>query len=321
MQFIKKCILVCFLFLSFACQKRNRSFYEKNQRVKVLCTISMIEDVVKMVGKEHIDTLSLIQGNLDPHSYELCKGDSEKFEYADVVLYNGLGLEHGASLHYQLEHNEKAIAVGEWIDSDKRIIVDGATDPHIWMDVGLFANIVDPITQLLGELDKEHAPIFLQNAQVLKENMCALHQEMFEALKDIDINKRQLITTHDAFRYFVRAYMAPKEEVTNHTWHYRLTSPEGLAPEGQVSTLDIRRIVDFAIDRKTHVLFAESNLSKTSLKKICDAAKKNGFELKIADRPLFGDAMMQTEKAFSYGKTMLYNAQTIKEALSEVENE
>lgn len=316
-------MLITLFMIAFGCTKKHttRLFFESNGKLKVLCTLSMIEDVVKEVGGGYVDTLALIQGDLDPHSYELCKGDDEKLHYADLIFYNGLGLEHGASLNYHLQRTKKAIAVGNFVDKGRLIEVEGVIDPHIWMDVSIWKEIVDPIAKLLAEKDPKNKKEYFKNAQALKEKMSRIHEQMQSILKAVNPNRRHLITTHDAFHYFVRAYMAKEEEIATNDWVARLIAPEGLAPEGQVSTLDIKRILDFTKKTRVEVVFAESNLSQTSLKKIVDAARKNGICLTIAKEPLYGDAMMKSTGPFVYGATLLYNAKTIANHLKGGMNE
>ena len=95
-----------------------------NGKVKVLTTIAMIADLVKAIGDGHVDTLTLIKGELDPHSYQLVKGDDEKFASAQLIFFNGLGLEHGPSLQQQLYHSPNAIGLGDKIkDADPKKIL------------------------------------------------------------------------------------------------------------------------------------------------------------------------------------------------------
>ena len=102
--------IICFLLVlltMFSCDdnslhERHREWMDSNGKLKVLCTTVIIKDVVEGVGGEYIDVISLINGGLDPHSYELVKGDNEKFQCAEVIFSNGLGLESGTSLQYLL---------------------------------------------------------------------------------------------------------------------------------------------------------------------------------------------------------------------------
>ena len=100
-------------------QKRQAQFQqwiENNGKVKVLSTTAMINDLVQKVGGVHVDAMTLIQGELDPHSYQLVKGDDEKLNFAQIIFYNGLGLEHGPSLYHYLLNNQNALALGDSID-------------------------------------------------------------------------------------------------------------------------------------------------------------------------------------------------------------
>ena len=114
--------LLAFLFL-LGCQasstsKRQglREWMEPNGKLKVLATTGMIADLVKAVGGDEIDIMTLIHGDLDPHSYQLVKGDDEKLGFANLIFSNGLGLEHSPSIHQALAHNpERAVALGDEI--------------------------------------------------------------------------------------------------------------------------------------------------------------------------------------------------------------
>ena len=146
MKWIFSLIIMCFLFA--ACEKRAKSPYmEENGKIKVLSTTAMIDDLVGAIGGDEIDHLSLIIGEIDPHSYELVKGDDEKLSRATIIFYNGLGLEHGASLSKHLKSHSRALGLGDILyreNPEPFIYVDGQLDPHFWMDVALFAKAIDP---------------------------------------------------------------------------------------------------------------------------------------------------------------------------------
>ena len=311
-------IFVLILFgLSFfalsSCRSKGKvqSWFDPNDKMKVLSTTAMIDDLVKRVGGKYVDATPLIQGELDPHSYELVKGDAEKFQFAGIIFHNGLGLEHGASLKYQLVQNKKAIALGDVIDQADLIEVDGVIDPHIWMDAKIFAKLCEPIAYHLGQLDPNHRSHYYKNAKELREKILNAHFEVQNLLKEVKNRHRYLVTTHDAFRYFVRAYLATDAEKKDGSWQTRLASPEGFAPEGQISPVDIERIIHFATKNEVSVIFAESNLSKNALNKVVDVVGQKGKMIEIAPDALYGDVMYR-----SYLETLLYNANVLKTALN-----
>lgn len=260
---------------------------EDSGKPKVLSTIAMIDDLVREIGGEQIDALTLITGETDPHTYELVKGDDEKFERADVVFANGLGLEHGASLSERISAHPNSIVLGEVLSVNDRIYVDGQTDPHIWMDVNLFMQTIDPIVTALTQLVPEGEAEFKQRAEALKATMKKTDALFQTRMHKIPKEKRYLITTHDAFNYFSKRYMTE----TGECWRVRCMAPEGLSPEGQLTLGDIKRVVNFLSERDVHVLFTESNVNADSLRKIAEVSAHRGKSVEIADDALLGDSM------------------------------
>lgn len=301
-------------------QKRQTHFQQwvhNNGKVKVLCTTAIIDDLVKQVGGEYVDTIALIQGQLDPHSYQLVKGDDEKLAFAQVIFYNGLGLEHGPSLHTYLVRNPKAIALGDLVDRQKPgliIYVHGQKDPHMWMDIALFAKTIPFIVQALSQQDPAHAVDYAANGQKLQAEMGEVHEQVKNIMHQVPENKRYLVTSHDAFNYFARAYLSGNGEIESGEWEKRFAAPEGLAPESQLSVTDIKAIIQYLKRYQIHLLFPESNVSRDSIRKIVQAGKEQGLDVQIACCPLYGDAMGEPgSEGDSYLKMILYNARTLSE--------
>lgn len=263
------------------------SWMEDTGRPKVLSTVAMIDDLVRKIGGDKIDALTLITGETDPHTYELVKGDDEKFECADLVFANGLGLEHGASLIQRILAHPNSVFLGDAIPQNERIYVDDQVDPHIWMDVNLFMQTIDPITLALIKLLPEEKDEFRARANHLKEAMVKADELFKKRIHAIPKDKRYLITTHDAFNYFSKRYMTEEGE----SWRVRCMAPEGLSPEGQLTLGDIKRVVNFLIERDVHVLFTESNVNADSLRKIAEISIHRGKQVEIADDALLGDSM------------------------------
>ena len=286
---------------------------KENGRVKVLSTIAQIGDLVAAIGGERIDHWTLVASELDPHSYELVKGDGEKLTRADLVFYNGLGLEHGASLSSFLHSSPKAVAVGDTIRriSPEAILQkEGVVDPHVWMDVSLWKKSVQPITQKLIEKDPDGASYYLERSAKLEEELEKTHQYVQDLLKRVPSEKRYLVTSHDAFRYFARTYLVEGDEKE---WSHRLTAPEGLAPDGQLNPVDIQRVIDFLKVHQIRVVFPESNVSKDAVVKIATASQKLGFDVLVCKTPLCGDST----SGFSYSQMMRHNADVISKFLQE----
>jgi manganese/zinc/iron transport system substrate-binding protein len=280
--FLKKIFLFLLVSSVICCTRvetKDSKWRQANGKLKILTTIAMIDDLVKQIGGEDVDSIPLIRGELDPHSYELVKGDDEKFARADIVFYNGLGLEHGLSLRQNLQGHPFSIAVAEPLLSKNPpviLTVDGEYDPHIWMDIALWMETIDPIVIALSKKDPAHAASYRERGEHLRQKLADADKKMYEMLQAIPPERRYLVTSHDAFHYFTRHYLAiPGEE----NWELRCRAPEGLAPEAQMSVNDVIEIVSHIETYKITVLFPESNVSKDSLRKILNASKEKGFNV------------------------------------------
>lgn len=287
-----------------------------NGKIKVLSTTAIINDIVQQISGDHVDTLTLIQGELDPHSYQLVKGDDEKLSTAQIIFYNGLGLEHGPSLRSYLDQSSKAKGLGDEVrkeDPSVILTVDGSVDPHLWMDVSLWAQIVPHIVSSLSEHDPEHAVEYRQRGELVQAKMLEKHRHLKSDMARVPPEQRYLTTSHDAFNYFARAYMAVDGE---QDWQKRFMAPEGLAPDSQLNPADIRLILDHLKQVRVHVIFPESNVSQSSIRKLIDAGKELGLNLCIVPEPLYSDALGRPgSQGDTYLKMVEYNVRTISKYL------
>ncbi len=294
-----------------------REWMTPNEQVKVLCTTEMISDIVRYVGDGHVDTLTLICGELDPHSYELVKGDAEKFAVADVVFFNGLGLEHGASLYNQIHLHSHAVRVTRAIPDEALIREGDQIDPHVWMDVSLWKKTIEPVVGALSAERPEYAADFQKRARELHALLEEEDAKITALLHTLPASRRYIVTTHDAFQYFTRRYLSEAEEVTGNSWMSRCSAPEGLAPDSQMSMHDILSICDYLVEHEIPVVFPESNLSPDSLRKVASVCKQRGFPVLICTKPLYGDSVgSKKDNADSYVGMMRSNARTIHSYLS-----
>ena len=268
----------------------DRLFALENGKPKVLVTTTMILDLVRYIGDDTIDTLPLIRGDLDPHSYELVKGDGEKLERADLVFYNGLGLEHGWSLRHNLENNPKAHAVGSVLPESTLFYVDGKVDPHVWMDVSLWSLTLAPIVDALTTLVPEKGLLYQKRAASLLEKLNQLDRAVMTKLQKISPEKRYLVTSHDAFNYFAKRYLATEKERSSGMWQKRVEAPEGLAPEAKLGIKDVQKIIEHVKTFDIHILFPETNVNRDSLNKILQAGASCGLTLAFSKEALFADA-------------------------------
>lgn len=313
--------LLCMFILGLAllgCSSKDtcgsmHQFMKDNGKIKVLSTIAMIDNLVQEIGGKHIDHICLITGEIDPHSYELVKGDGEKFDRADIVFSNGLGLEHGASIKERVKSHQNSVVLGDHLYRQCReelLMIDGQIDPHVWMDIALWARNIEPIVASLSKQDPEHAEEFAANGERFKHAMMQNHSRIYTAMQSIPEHKRFLVTSHDAFNYFARRYLASGDELLTHSWKKRVAAPQGLAPDSQLSLTDLQELIDHLARHDIPVVFPESNISLDALNKVIDAGSKKGMKISMVQKPLYGDAMKGT-----YLEMMRHNAEVIAKSL------
>lgn len=298
--------------------KQFKEWMSSNGKVKILSSIAQIGDLIDEIGGGRVDNWVLISGDLDPHSYELVKGDDEKISRADAIVYNGLGLEHGASLSQSFMRHPGSLNLGEAIRKKapgKILHKKQADDPHIWMDISIWEEAVDPIVERLSSIDPEGSAFYAERAGRLKQEMRSTHQEIFAALQSIPSEKRYLVTSHDAFHYFARSYLAGPEDGDG--WVERFAAPEGLAPDGQLNPVDIASMIGYLRKHRVTVLFPESNVSRDSIKKIIAAGREMGLEISLCSDVLYGDAM-DKKGNMRYLDMMRHNADVIARHLKEM---
>ncbi len=321
-------LFLCVLFLTSCSSSKNQhstlqadasSSQTQDQKIHVLCTTGMIRDLVQQIGKDHITTEVLIKENLDPHTYELVKGDGEKLSEASIIFYNGLGLEHSPHLFMHLKKHPNSHALGDYIASkfpNELIYVDQQVDPHIWMNVALWKESIDLIVQVLLKEDPNNSEVYLSNAHILSNEMSQTHHTIMSMLQELPENQRYLVTCHDAFNYFTKVYLSTTEEAKSEVWRERCKSPEGLSPDSQLSLADIQEVVQHLKKHDIQMVFPEANVNLNSIKKIMEATKKMGLSVHVSPYYLYADSLSKKgEPQDTYLKMIHYNAEIISKCL------
>jgi manganese/zinc/iron transport system substrate-binding protein len=300
-KILKFFFLSFFILFSTACSpSKQESNSDLDQWVRgsgkprILATTAIVGGLVQIVGGDNIDLLILMGRDLDPHSYEVVKGDAEKFKYADLVFSNGLFLEHSGSMQSELRRHKGSIRLGDILAKkypQEILFVSGQPDPHIWMDLSIWSKCVDPIVQSLSEKDPSHAKEYEKRGKELVDLLQEKELEVMKKIHTIPENKRYLVTSHDAFNYFGRRYLATETEIKTGEWRERVRAIQGLAPDEQISPLEILEIVDHIVKRNIGVIFPEANLSQDALRKVVDSCQRKGKNVSLCKETLYGDTL------------------------------
>jgi manganese/zinc/iron transport system substrate-binding protein len=293
--------------------REAKDWMESNGKVKALCTTAFVATLVQEIGGDKVAVLTLVNGQNDPHSYQLVKGDDEKFRRADVVFSSGLGLEQGASLSRYLSLYN-ACAVGDYVARETRgaLFIGPTVDPHIWMDLSLWVQGTQIVAKRLSEIRPDLSGYFRERIPETIKKLMKIHLSVRRLLHTIPEEKRYLVTTHDAFQYFSRAYLASRQERRTKGWKKRCIAPEGFSPESQISTQDLNEVVAYILLHHVKEIFSESGMNQDSLQKVIEVCKEKGQEVSISQDSLYSDTMGPEG---TYEAMMEHNAHVIYDAM------
>ena len=280
---------------------------QSDEPINAVATIGMIGDVVENVGGECVGVTAIMGPGIDPHLYQASSGDVRTFNNADIIFYSGYSLEGqlGDVLERFAQRKPTVAVSPESIGSDALIATQDAygVDPHLWMDAGLWARIAPTVADALSELRPECAEQFRGNAEAYTAQLEALNAWIEEAVSSVPEGQRVLVTAHDAFAYYGRAYGIEVEGV------------QGISTESEAGVADIRNMAQVIAERQVPAVFIESTINPRTVRAVIDAAARRGHQVEVGGE-LYSDAMGQDGTAGGTYIGMLYeNTATIVEAL------
>jgi len=247
-------------------------------RYKIVCTVGMVADLAREIAGDRATVDSIIGASVDPHLYQASRGDIVKLNEADVVFYNGLLLEGKME---DILQKCGGVAVTAEIDQAKLIAppdTPGHFDPHVWMDVTLWQQAARAIAAYLSKYDAAHAADYQDNLETLLPKLDRLHDYAQECIATIPIDSRVLVTAHDAFEYFGRAY------------DIEVRGIQGISTESEAGVRDINALVDLLVKRQIRAVFVESSVSEKNVTALVEGAASRKHVLNIGGT-LFSDAM------------------------------
>lgn len=275
--------------------------------LKVTTTTGMIADLVMQIGKEDVSVTALMGPGVDPHTYKPTTRDIKQLFSADIIFYNGLMLEGKMSTVLASYANKKpSVAIAETITPTKLMKpegFDGHPDPHVWMDVSLWSEAAVVIAKTLGTANSSRVAFYNDNLQQLQRNLAKLHEDVQSSVETIPAPQRVLITAHDAFGYFGRAY------------NVEVLGIQGISTESEAGLNDINRLVDFIVEKQIKAVFVESSVSERNIKALIEGAAARNHQVVIGGE-LYSDAMgTKGSGAETYQGMILHNAKVITKGL------
>ncbi len=251
-------------------------------QVSVVATTGMIADAARQVGGDLVEVRGLMGAGVDPHSYRQTRTDIAAMVRADLVLWHGLYLEaQMEEFLLDLGQRNRVVAVGEAVPRDRLLAHDeyeNRFDPHIWMDPDLWAEVVRATRDALTEVLPGGAAAFAENAERHLADIARLSAYSREVLGRVPEASRVLLTAHDAFGYFGRAY------------GFEVVGIQGISTESEAGLNRIGELVEMLVERRIGAVFVESSVSDRNIRALVEGAAARGHKVRIGGE-LYSDAM------------------------------
>ncbi|EGM1627626.1 metal ABC transporter substrate-binding protein [Salmonella enterica] len=268
--------------------------------VNVVTSFSILGDMVQQVGGEHVSVKTLVGPDGDPHTFEPSPQDSVAITNADIVVVNGLGLEGWLDRLIKASgFKGKLVVASEGVkthtmNEDGEIVVD----PHAWNAAANGAQYAQNIMKGLISADPEDEEAFRKSGEGYIMQLKALDDWATKRFSSIPETRRIVLTSHDAFGYFSRAY------------NVRFLAAQGLSSESEASAKDVAELIEKIKANHVTTWFMENQLDPRLVKQIASAtgAKPGGELYPEALSPEGGPAD-------TYTKAFRHNVDTIADSM------
>ncbi|MGF1619926.1 MAG: metal ABC transporter solute-binding protein, Zn/Mn family [Rhodomicrobiaceae bacterium] len=255
---------------------------QSREPLKIVATTGMIADAARQIGGDLVAVKGLMGPGVDPHAYRQTRTDILGLTKADLVLWHGLYLEaQMEDFMRQLAARQKVVAVAEALPKDVLLSHETYTnkyDPHVWMTPALWSKVVGTIRDALIEAMPEQRGTLEANAEKHLQEIAALQDYTAKILATVPAETRILVTAHDAFNYFGRAY------------DFEVLGIQGISTESEAGLSRIAELVNLLVERKIGAVFVESSVSDRNIRAIMEGAAARGHDVKVGGE-LFSDAM------------------------------
>ena len=278
-------------------------------RLRVVATTTIVGDLVRTIGGPEVRLDVLMGAGIDPHLYKASAGDVRRMSRAQAIFYNGLHLEGKMTevLEQLGGRGVKTVAVGECVVEGELITSSGFSgihDPHVWFDVGLWAGTTECVAETLAELDPSNAEVYRERRRTYLDELNSLESWVRERADELAPEERVLVTAHDAFGYFGRAY------------GFEVRGLLGVSTASEAGTSDVQELAGFIVERRIPAVFVETSVPPRYVQALKEAVEARGFAVVIGGS-LYSDSLGNPgTPAATYAGTVRANVETIVSALA-----
>jgi ABC-type Zn uptake system ZnuABC Zn-binding protein ZnuA len=250
-------LLSLLVFTGCGDNKTSKNPKNKSGKIVAVSTITIINDIVKNIGKDKVEAHSICGVGTDPHSYHPKPSDPRLVSESDIVFINGFALEHWMEEMIKgAGGNKKEVIVTEGLTPMTDEKGFGDPDPHAWFDVRNVKTYADNVAKGLISIDPGNKNYYEANLKDYLSELDSLDSWIKEEMKKIPESQRVLITSHDAFRYFGRAY------------GLEVRGLQGISTEAKVRTEDLKNLIDYVKQKDLKSVFIETSVNPKLLEQI-----------------------------------------------------
>ncbi len=297
-------IIIALIILTAGCSGVDE---KKSDKIRVATTVGMITDIVKNIGGDKVEVQGLMGPGVDPHLYKASEGDVRTLANADIIFYGGIHLEGKmVEVLEEMQSRTRTVAVTDYIPREQLLDFPGYPgqyDPHVWFDVKMWIKSSERVRDELIDYDPANKEYYTKNAEEYIAKLEKLDDYVKQKAQEIPKEQRVLVTAHDAFQYFGRAY------------GFEVKGLQGISTVAEAGTGDVQNLVDFIVKRKIKAIFVESSVPERNIKAVQEAARSKGWDVQVGGS-LYSDAMGD-EGTFdgTYVGMVTHNIDTMNKAL------
>lgn len=278
------------------------------ETVRIVCTTGMIADAVKAIAGESATVTALMGPGVDPHLYQPAQADMKAISEAHIIVYNGLHLEGKMTeVLESIKRRKHVFAMADALDASRLIRLadfEDAYDPHIWFDVALWKDAVQQVGNSLQHLLPAKASRLKANQAKYITRLNELDQWCRNNLAHIPSEKRILVTAHDAFAYFGRAYQV------------EVRGLQGISTTAGIAVKDVKDLVTFLVEKQVHTLFLENSVPQQAMHSVLEGCRAQQHPIRVG-ATLYSDAMGATgTPEGTYIGMIRYNVTALAEAFA-----
>lgn len=284
------------------------------QPLKLIATTGQINAALQKItaGVESVETQLFCGPGVDPHSFSASTSDVQAMLDADGIFYNGFHLEAKLAEHLDDTFSDKAWAMAsafpkaerlDWVE-DGEVDPEAPFDPHIWNHLSAWAVCVEGLTDQLIKLDPANEDTYRKNSSAYIKEILETNDWAAKQLQSIPPEVRFIVSAHDAFNYFAKAYDMKTIAVLG----------IGNDPEADIKTM--QNVANQVCENKIPAIFMESITNPKVTQALQEACASRDWSVKIIDQPLYSDDLGDSAPQNTFLGAFRSNVELICESLT-----